>query len=43
MDDKIGTSLDEIHISGNVPKCECYKVLYGSLAYMLSQSRRNSK
>lgn len=23
MDDKIGMSLDEIHVSGNVPQCEC--------------------
>ena len=25
MDDKIGMPLDEIHMSGNVPQCECFQ------------------
>lgn len=33
MDDKIGMSLDDIHVSGNVPQCECF---YDDVNYFLA-------
>lgn len=35
MDDKIGMPLDEIHMSGNVPKCGCF---YGVIKFYMAHS-----
>lgn len=48
MDDKIGMSLDEIHMSGNVPQCEYFYsdtefYIYDSLACYVSQGETRNE